>query len=149
MHKIVFKLLSVSLAVFVLDFLVKKITYEIDLTFIKNFFGFHYGENTGIAFSLPVPVVVSIILTSILIAGFTYFVFRQFDLRKNLSIVVAGLILGGAVGNLYDRIVYGYVRDFISIWKWPSFNIADSAIFCGALALLIFFDRIVLDRNKK
>ncbi|KKT02206.1 MAG: lipoprotein signal peptidase, signal peptidase II [Candidatus Peregrinibacteria bacterium GW2011_GWF2_43_17] len=142
-------MLAVSICVFVLDFFVKKFTYGINVAFINNFFGFYYGENVGIAFSLPVPVLASVFLTSILIVGFTYFVFRNFDLNKSFGLVVAGLILGGALGNLYDRIVYGYVRDFISVWKWPSFNIADSAIFCGALALLIFFDKIVLGKNKK
>lgn len=142
-------MLAVAIGVFILDFLVKKFTYGINITFINNFFGFYYGENVGIAFSLPVPVFVSIALTSILMVGFVYFVFRNFDLNQNLSFAVAGLILGGAMGNLYDRIVYGYVRDFISVWKWPAFNIADSAIFCGALALLIFFDKIVFGKNKK
>ena len=51
------------------------------------------------------------------------------------------LILGGAVGNLYDRITLGYVVDFIDIyyrdWHWPAFNIADSAITVGAVMLLI------------
>lgn len=54
------------------------------------------------------------------------------------------LVLGGAVGNLYDRIVYGSVTDFIQVflgsYEWPSFNVADSAICIGAglLALEIF-----------
>ncbi len=51
------------------------------------------------------------------------------------------LILGGALGNLMDRIVYGHVIDFISLyykeWAWPAFNLADSAICCGVTLLLI------------
>ncbi|NJO14413.1 MAG: lipoprotein signal peptidase [Thioploca sp.] len=51
------------------------------------------------------------------------------------------LILGGAVGNLVDRIIYGYVIDFIDIyyqgWHWPAFNLADSAISVGAIMLLL------------
>ena len=51
------------------------------------------------------------------------------------------LILGGAVGNLIDRVVYGYVIDFIDIyygsWHWPAFNIADSAITVGAVLMII------------
>lgn len=54
--------------------------------------------------------------------------------------VAFSLILGGAIGNVYDRIAYGYVIDFLDLyykgWHWPAFNIADSAIFLGA-ALLI------------
>ncbi len=51
------------------------------------------------------------------------------------------LILGGALGNLYDRLVYGYVVDFLDVyyqqWHWPAFNIADSAICVGAFLLII------------
>lgn len=51
------------------------------------------------------------------------------------------LILGGALGNLWDRITLGYVVDFIEVyydrWAWPAFNIADSAIFAGAVLLII------------
>jgi signal peptidase II len=54
--------------------------------------------------------------------------------------VSLGLILGGGLGNLVDRVTLGYVVDFISwhyqSWYWPAFNIADSAIFCGAILLL-------------
>ncbi len=51
------------------------------------------------------------------------------------------LILGGAVGNLIDRLIYGYVIDFIDVyygqWHWPAFNIADSAITVGAVFLIV------------
>lgn len=60
--------------------------------------------------------------------------------EKWMSLAFA-LILGGAVGNLIDRVLYGYVIDFIQVYYdksyFPTFNIADSAIFCGA-ALMIF-----------
>ncbi len=52
-----------------------------------------------------------------------------------------GLILGGGLGNLWDRLNYGYVVDFISVhygdWYWPAFNIADSAISLGAAILIL------------
>ena len=55
--------------------------------------------------------------------------------------VALALILGGAIGNLIDRIIYGHVIDFIDIyyqqWHWPAFNLADSAISIGAVMLLI------------
>jgi signal peptidase II len=58
--------------------------------------------------------------------------------RTRLALV---LILGGAAGNLIDRLVYGYVIDFIDVyygsWHWPAFNIADAAISVGALLLLL------------
>lgn len=60
--------------------------------------------------------------------------------QQKIQSVAIGLILGGAVGNLWDRVVLGYVVDFIDVhWKhhhWPVFNIADSAITLGAIGLL-------------
>ena len=60
------------------------------------------------------------------------------------------LILGGAIGNLYDRVMYGYVEDFIYVyyqsWDFPAFNIADSAITLGAIMLLI--DSLLFSTNK-
>lgn len=64
--------------------------------------------------------------------------------QKRLLPIALTLILGGALGNLYDRVVHGYVIDFIHLhyqqWHWPVFNIADSAICVGAF--LIIFDII-------
>jgi len=66
--------------------------------------------------------------------------------EKWLSLSFA-LILGGAAGNLIDRAYYGYVIDFIQVyydkWYFPTFNIADSAIFCGAALMLFltFFEK--------
>lgn len=60
------------------------------------------------------------------------------------------LILGGALGNLWDRIMLGYVVDFIVVyydrWSWPAFNVADSAITAGAVMLIV--DAIWLDRAE-
>lgn len=60
------------------------------------------------------------------------------------------LILGGAIGNLVDRIKLGYVVDFIDVyyknWHYPAFNVADSAITCGVVLLII--DVILLGRRK-
>lgn len=61
--------------------------------------------------------------------------------REKLTSAALGLIIGGAAGNLADRINRGYVVDFIDVyyrdWHWPAFNLADSAITCGVILLLI------------
>ena len=58
-----------------------------------------------------------------------------------LLAVALGLVLGGALGNLVDRVVHGYVIDFIDLhaggWHWPAFNVADSAISVGVVLLLV------------
>ena len=66
---------------------------------------------------------------------------RRLPAGQTRTALALALILGGAVGNLIDRIVYGYVIDFIDFyygsWHWPTFNIADSAISIGAVLLLL------------
>ncbi len=71
--------------------------------------------------------------------------------REKLTAAALGLIIGGAVGNLADRINYGYVVDFIDVyyrdWHWPAFNLADSAITCGVVLLLL--DGLFLSVSSK
>jgi len=72
---------------------------------------------------------------------FIYSWLRKLKPHQTLQYTALALILGGAIGNLIDRAVYGYVIDFIDVYynthHWPAFNIADSAIFVGA-SLLIY-----------
>ena len=69
---------------------------------------------------------------------------------EKLTGAALGLIIGGAVGNLIDRIINGYVVDFIDVyyktWHWPAFNVADSAITCGVILLLL--DGLFLSTRK-
>ena len=71
--------------------------------------------------------------------------------REKMTAAALGLIIGGAVGNLIDRINHGYVVDFIDVyygdWHWPAFNLADSAITCGVVLLLI--DGLFLSASAK
>ena len=71
--------------------------------------------------------------------------------REKLTAAALGLIIGGAVGNLIDRIMHGYVVDFIDVyyrqWHWPAFNVADSAITCGVILLLL--DGLFLSTSQK
>ena len=71
--------------------------------------------------------------------------------NDKLTAVALGLIIGGAVGNLVDRINHGYVVDFIDVyykdWHWPAFNLADSAITCGVILLLV--DGLLLSKSSK
>ena len=74
-------------------------------------------------------------------------------LKPAEKLIAAGLalIIGGAIGNLSDRIRHGYVVDFIDVyyrdWHWPAFNLADSAITCGVILLLL--DGLILSTMKK
>lgn len=118
-----------------------------DIVVIKDFFGFTYTENRGAAFSIfQNKVFFLAVITSIVILFMIYYLIK---LRKD-SILVRlslSLIIGGAVGNLIDRIYYGYVVDFImfhykDVYTFPIFNIADIMVVIGTglLALYIIKD---------
>lgn len=109
------------------------------LPVIRNVFHFTLVHNTGIAFGFfknqgIVFIVIPII--AIILLVFNIYYYRQAnEILSRTYIVSFSLILGGAIGNLIDRIRYGYVIDFIDFRIWPVFNIADSAITIGALII--------------
>lgn len=112
---------------------------------ILPFFNLTYVHNTGAAFSFlseaggwqrwlfaGLAFVISIVITAWL---------ARLKQHETLLAVSLSLVLGGAVGNLIDRLAYGYVIDFLDVyyqdWHWPAFNIADSAITIGVALMLI------------
>ena len=112
-------------------------------------FTISHVRNSGIAFSLfadggPLTRIVLhlVILTAVVVIA--WMVVRH-GRHRILSGMAFGLVLGGALGNLIDRVLYGWVVDFIHVWiraggrtwSWPDFNIADSAITTGAILLIL------------
>jgi len=141
------KLYLISLFVFLLDILSKnfiqnKIIYGEQLE-ITSFLSLVHFQNTGAAFSFLSDqggwqryFLIAISLIAVL---YIPWLINQY--KKNILIAIGLLlILGGAIGNLYDRISYGYVIDFIYLhideFYWPAFNVADSAISLGVLLFL-------------
>ena len=105
---------------------------------------FIHIENTGSAFGLLANQTFLIITISIAGSLFILLFLRYLSPATKLSIVSIGLIMGGAVGNLIDRIRSGSVTDFIyfRLWgdfHWPAFNIADAAIVVGVFVLIYSF----------
>ena len=141
------KLYLISLSIFLLDILTKnyiqnKIMYG-DQVEITSFLSFVHFQNPGAAFSFLSDQGgwqrYFLIVISLLALIYIPSLINQY--KKNMLIVIGLLlILGGAIGNLYDRISYGYVIDFIYFhiaeFYWPAFNVADSAISIGVLLFL-------------
>jgi signal peptidase II len=105
-----------------------------------------YIGNTGSAFGLLANQTFLLITISIAGVLFILLFLRYLSPATTLSMVSIGLILGGAVGNLVDRLRFGYVTDFIyfRLWSdfhWPAFNIADTAITVGVFVLIYSFYR--------
>jgi signal peptidase II len=152
--------LAVSLAVLFLDQWTKGIitrTMEVhqSRSIIPNLFDLTYVRNSGAAFGLFASVdssLKAILLNSVAVIVFlivSAYALRSSHRSVRLQVGLA-LILGGAVGNLLDRVRFGYVVDFldfaISGHHWPAFNVADSAI-CIGVALL-FLDMLRNDEEQ-
>ena len=113
-----------------------------------DFIELHHGRNSGVAFGLlSGSTTIAGVLVGILIVPLVL-VLVVLAARGPIWAVAAGLVLGGAAGNLIDRIGDQKVTDFVSIGRWPWFNLADSAITVGALLLigLSFRDRNPADQ---
>ncbi len=110
------------------------------IALIKGVVHFTLVHNTGIAFGLFKDSGVVFIVTPLILVGllvYNIYYYRQMKDLSLLYLIAFSLILGGAIGNLIDRMTLGYVIDFIDLRIWPVFNIADSAISVGAILILI------------
>jgi signal peptidase II len=112
---------------------------------IIPYFNLTYVHNTGAAFSFLSEAggwqrwffAGLALLISIVIAVWL----ARLKQHETLLAIALALVLGGAIGNLIDRLAYGYVIDFLDVyyqtWHWPAFNIADSAITLGVILMLV------------
>jgi signal peptidase II len=141
--------------VFVLDWLSKRwiernLSFWDHLSIIPGLFSLVHAQNRGAAFSIlaeapdGVRNLVLIGLSSVvtvIVAWLFYSALRKPRTQSQAAALALALVLGGALGNLYDRILRGSVTDFLLVywrdWQWPAFNIADSAISVGAVLLLL------------
>lgn len=134
-----------SLIIFIIDQLVKlAIGFGIDLNtsfvVIKNFFNLSNVHNYGAAFSILYGNRIFLIIVSIFALVFVYyFMLKNKELSK-LDIAIYSLLIGGILGNMFDRIVYGYVVDFFDFhifgYDFPVFNIADICIVISVFLIL-------------
>ncbi len=150
------KWLWLSLAVLVLDQLTKQLAEHYlelyDPVAVVPGFNLMLAYNTGAAFSFLHDAGgwqrwFFTIISSAVSAGIVWWMWRLDASERWLAIALA-LILGGALGNLWDRLLLGHVVDFVQLyyqrWAYPAFNVADSAITAGAVMLILdslFFRR--------
>ena len=142
--------LSIALSVIFIDLLTKyyvKENYE-NLIYgykILNGFNLVYVENKGISFGLFSELDISQVLGFISFAISSYIIYLIKKSNYLIEILGLSLILGGAIGNGYERVFQGFVVDFIDIYifkyHWPSFNIADLSITVGAIFFLFSIAR--------
>ena len=115
------------------------------LPLIDGFFDLTLAYNPGAAFSFLADAggwqrwfftILSTVVTLILVVWL-----KRLQAHEKITAVALALIIGGAIGNLIDRIAYGHVIDFLLVyyqqWSWPAFNVADSAISIGVILMLL------------
>ena len=132
----------IALFVVILDqftkFLVKS-NFQLgqSIPLIKNIFHMTYVTNTGSAFGLFRNLNFFFVIFSIIVILAIFYYLRQIKEKDKLVIFSISLLLGGTIGNLIDRLAYGYVIDFLDFRVWPVFNVADSAVTISIVLLII------------
>jgi len=142
---------TVALAVVILDqytkyLIVRYLPLHRSVEIIHHYLTILHTRNKGIAFGIfsgqvSTTQTVLLIVTSCAAIGFIFYLLRGLGARCFYATITLALILGGAIGNLIDRIRWGEVVDFIDLhwynYHWPAFNCADSAISMGLVLLII------------
>ena len=154
------KILPISLLFVVIDQVVKilvinKMALQQSITIINNFFNITYVRNTGAAWSILSGNVLLLIIISVLaLVAIYYYLIKDKELNK-IDIVSYSMLIGGIIGNLIDRIVHGYVIDYLDFkifnYNFPIFNVADTLIVISIIIIgisLIVGEYREHNRNK-
>ena len=104
---------------------------------IKNVFHLTYIHNFGAGFGVLQQQKFVLIFISIVVIGVIFYYFDKVGNHDFLLQIFVGFILGGTIGNLIDRVSYGFVIDFLDFRIWPVFNFADSFVTVGVIGLII------------
>ena len=140
------KLIPLTLILIFLDLFTKYLAqkflqdWSFDLIFWMKFL---LKFNEWIAFSIPITWIFQIILSFVLLGFLIFYVWKNWNLNKKLEIFSISLIVWWALWNIYERVLFWQVTDFISMFSWfATFNLADSFVFIWVcLALIIEFSR--------
>ncbi|MBN2329862.1 MAG: signal peptidase II [Candidatus Omnitrophica bacterium] len=155
-------ILGIAVFTFIFDLVtkiwaVRRLEGQPPIDIIPGVFRFAYGENTGIAFGLfqdhggllhilsPLAFIILLVILYKMFAEYSMDVWYR---------IIFGLLIGGALGNILNRLYCGYVVDFIDVfigtYNWPTFNIADSALTVGEVILVakILIEELALHKKK-
>ncbi len=114
---------------------------------IPRLLDFRHDENTGAAFSLFQGRSTTLLLIGVIVIGVLIYYYRALPQGQPVLRLAVGGVLGGAVGNIIDRVRLGYVTDWIHVTHYPTFNIADSCITVGMITLAIYL--LFMDRSAR
>lgn len=112
-----------------------KINLNGSIEVIKNHFFITHITNSGSSFGMFSGYNLALLIIGIVFVSLIIYNRKEFCIDK-LSSFATGLIIGGAIGNILDRILFGHVTDYLNFLFWPVFNMADSCITVGVMILL-------------
>ncbi len=135
-----------SVVIFIIDQLVKlfvgfNINLNTSVSVINNFFYISNVHNYGAAFSILYGNRIFLVIVSIITLVLVYYFLLKNKRFNWIDIIIYSLLIGGILGNLFDRIMYGYVVDYFAFYffgyNFPIFNIADICIVCSVILIII------------
>ncbi len=142
-----------SIAIIMLDQISKLIMIDKNINILPQVLSFSYTQNTGVAFGLISNNIIFVIIFNIVILGIIIKFLKENNESIDYTVLVSLiLILSGGIGNLIDRILKGYVVDFIKFdfINFPIFNVADISITLGIFILIIVIvKQMILNKNEK
>ena len=130
----------IAVAVFALDRITKtlvaaQIPFGSEVPIVDHIVGFTNVHNSGAAFGVaPAGAGIFLVASVVVAIGLAVYVFRNHG--SDFMYAVLGLIMGGTVGNGYERLANGTVTDWINFHFWPVFNVADSAVSVGVVLMI-------------
>ncbi len=132
--------MSIIVVTLILDQLVKwlvrsQMVLGESIPLLQNVFHLTYIENPGAAFGLFKDKTIFFVIFTLIIIGIMVYLYLHQTNRKTLFAYSLALVIGGAAGNLIDRVVKGTVTDMFDFRIWPVFNIADMAVVIGLMYL--------------
>lgn len=149
------KIYILSFVFFLIDLISKLLILSFEknlpITIINNFFCLEKVTNKGAAFSMLTGYGIVLIIIAIFVIIYIHkFIIK--DIKTKLGFFSLSMLIGGIIGNLFDRIVYGEVIDFLSFdifgYNFPIFNLADTFICTGVLLLIIDYMKGEKNENR-
>ena len=134
---------STALIIILIDQITKfliKTSFQLkqSLPIIIYIFHLTYIHNFGAGFGILQQQQWILIFISLTVVGAIFYYFDSIKEKDKLLQILVGFILGGTIGNLIDRVAYGFVIDFLDFQMWPIFNAADSFVTIGVIGLIIY-----------
>lgn len=151
------KITLVSIITILIDQIIKyliitNLKFTDSINVIKNFFRITYLQNTGAAWSILSGNVVLLVLITLIALVFIYIILKKKKEYLKIEYLCYGLLIGGIIGNLIDRIRYGFVIDYLDFnfgeFNYPVFNLADICIVVSAIILIIISMKEDKNGNK-